>query len=198
MVLLMISSSSLVFAVDHDYENHWARNEINYMKDNGIVKGYLDGTFKPDNNMTRVEFYTVINRLMEFTELEEDIQFEDVLESDWFYVQVQKAIKAKYIEPETKLEPNRNITRGEVALIIGKLFDIELDENAAKEFLDYEFFNDDAKGIIGGLKKAGLVNGFPDGRFGPEAEITRAEVVKMLHSVCIKCNIPEKEVKPPC
>lgn len=199
--ILVISNISMVFAELSDVDTHWAKEEVNYMVEKEVIKGYPDGTFKPNDNMKKSEFYTVINGLMGFTELGE-VAFEDVAETAWFYAEVQKGVGAEYILPGTTLEPAVNITRGEVARIIVKVFEIELNEAAAEEFTDHESFGE-LKATIGGLKNADLVAGFPDGNFGAEGEITRAEVVKMLHSayttlVEIEDNVEEsaEEVEP--
>ncbi len=48
-----------------DYENHWAKDAINTVYGKGVTNGYMDGTFRPDALMTRAEFVTMVNRLIE-------------------------------------------------------------------------------------------------------------------------------------
>jgi uncharacterized repeat protein (TIGR02543 family) len=171
-----------VFALENDYEDNWAKNEIMYMKNRGIVSGYPDGSFKPANNMSKAEFYKVINRIMGFSRMSE-ISFNDVITDNWYYDEVAKGVAAGYIIPAESLDADKNISRGEVARIIGIVFSIEGDKQEANNFTDSNTIPEQLKAAIGGLKKNGYINGYPDGSFRVAAEITRAEVVKML------CNI---------
>lgn len=181
MIIGMLPATS--FAVEtNDYENSWAKNEINYMKEKGILSGYPDGTFKPTNNMSKSEFYKVINGLMGYSEKAEN-KFLDVTQSDWYYEEVLKGLKANYLQSGELLNARDNITRGEVARIISVVFGIEESPSAVEAFADNLMFPEELRGVVGGLKKNGFINGFPDGTFRPYAEITRAEVVKMLHSI---------------
>lgn len=133
---LILSSAITVFGQGSDYETSWAKNEIDYMKEKKILSGYPDGTFRPNNNMTKAEFYKVINGLIGYTEKAE-INFNDVKETDWFYEEVQKGVKANYIKEERFVRPNTQITREEVARILSIVFDVEEDKEAAKKFTDY-------------------------------------------------------------
>ncbi|MDR7869508.1 MAG: S-layer homology domain-containing protein [Tissierellaceae bacterium] len=176
-----------------DIDNHWAREEIDFMTAEGVINGYDDGTFKPDNNMTKAEFYKVINHLMGYEEKAEEVKFEDVKETDWFYEEVVKALAKGYIEDGEKLNPNELITREEVARIIGIVFELEKDARPAREFKDNSKISLAARGYVGALKEKGYIQGYPDGTFGPKNNITRAEVVKMLFNVVEVEGLPEVE-----
>ncbi|MDR7857588.1 S-layer homology domain-containing protein [Tissierella sp.] len=172
-----------VFAAEtNDYDSSWAKTEINYMKEKGVLSGYPDGTFRPGNNMSKAEFYKVINGLMGFTN-KSKVSFIDVKSTDWYYGEVGKGLAAKYLSNTVKLGANSKINREEVARIIGFVFGIEKDLATAKEFTDYDTLSEATRGVIGGLKKNGFISGYPDGTFRPKSEITRAEVVKMLNNI---------------
>ena len=49
-----------------DISNHWAKDKISQWVNGGIVSGYQDSTFKPDNNITRAEFMALVNRSFGF------------------------------------------------------------------------------------------------------------------------------------
>lgn len=72
----------------------WAKNAIVYMNNKGLVNGYEDGSFKPSNNITRAEFYSIINKLAGYTQ-EEAISFSDVKESNWYYKTLRIAKKIR-------------------------------------------------------------------------------------------------------
>ncbi len=181
-LIILMSTGIVALGQVSDYEDNWAKSEINYMKDKGILSGYPDGTFRPTNNMSKSEFYKVVNGIMGFTQRSE-VNFNDVSPTDWYYAEVQKGVSANYILTGTSLNANENITRGEVARIIGIIFGIEEDKAEASKFADSLTLPEELKGVVGGLKKNGYINGYPDGTFRANAEITRAEVVKMLYNI---------------
>lgn len=181
-LLIFVSGWMTVLGQESDYKDNWAKSEINYMKDKGIISGYPNGEFRPDNNMSKSEFYKVVNGIMGFTQ-KSAIDFDDVNTSDWYYGEVQKGAGANYIIPGTSLNAEENITRGEVVRIIGVIFAVEEDKSEASKFTDSSDFPEELKGTIGGLKKRGYINGYPDGSFRASGEITRAEVVKILYDI---------------
>lgn len=181
-LIMFMSNITTIFAAVNDYEDNWAKIEIEYMKNRGIVSGYPDGSFKPSNNMSKAEFYKVINRIMGFTKMSE-ISFDDVIKDIWYYKEVAMGVAAGYIVPAISLQPDSKITRGEVARIIGLVFSVEGDEQEANYFIDSDTIPKELKAVIGGLKKNGYINGYPDKSFRVNSEITRAEVVKMLYNI---------------
>ena len=79
-----------------DTENHWAKDAIDKVASMGWVSGYSDGTFRPNNSITRAEAITIINRVLNRYVtpdhmLEGMKVWPDVKESDWFYEAVQEA-----------------------------------------------------------------------------------------------------------
>lgn len=121
LVLAMILSfSSFVFGAETDIDNHWAKEEIQYMMDKNIVSGYPDGNFKPDKQITRAEFVKIINYIFGYLE-KDSILFTDVKEGDWFYEEVAKAVRAGYISgyEDGTMKPNNPITRQEVSKVMG-------------------------------------------------------------------------------
>lgn len=77
-----------------DIENHWAKNEINILSSNNYIKGYPDGSFKPDNNITRAEVVTLINRIIDIKKENTKIaDFKDLKEDFWAYNDINSATK---------------------------------------------------------------------------------------------------------
>lgn len=195
LALILIMSTSIVFAEKTDYEKSWAKKEISYMIDKGFISGYGDGSFRADNKMTRAEYYRLINVLVGYSE-KEDIIYENISQKDWFYEEVQKASKAGYLPDEKEIKFNENITRGEVVQIIGKIYNIEENIKSADKFIDSEKISKEIKGILGGLRNKGYIVGYPDKSFKPESEISRAEVVKILYELLdedLRLDEEEKE-----
>ena len=90
-----------------DIEGHWANKYINSAAQKGWVSGYPDGTFKPDQAITRAEFVTLVNKVLERKVLKEDIlpdakQFPDLSPNAWYYVEVQEAVNSHHYERATR------------------------------------------------------------------------------------------------
>ncbi len=91
-----------------DIDSHWAEKYINRAAQAGWIKGYPDGTFKPDRNITRAEAMTLINAVLGRTpdkdKLKEDmIKWPDNADtSKWYYAQVQEATNSHDYDRENK------------------------------------------------------------------------------------------------
>ena len=74
-----------------DISTHWAKNYINSFADLGYLNGYNDGTFKPDEKLTRAEFITIINRIIDIeSEVEENL-FNDLESDHWAFSDIMKS-----------------------------------------------------------------------------------------------------------
>ena len=107
-----------------DIASHWAKNEISAASNNGWITGYPDGTFRPDNKITRAEAMTLVNRVLKrLPETEEDLHDDMIKWSDnsdvsqWFYLDVQEATNSHYYQTKenkfekwTKLRETRDWT----------------------------------------------------------------------------------------
>lgn len=113
----------------------------------------------------------------------ENAMLYDVNTTDWYYEEVQKALGANYIPNDSYTNANENITREEVARILGTVFNIKKDITGADRFTDKNLFTDGNIDIIGGLNKRGYITGYTDGSFRPQDSITRAEVVKLISNI---------------
>ena len=93
-------------AVDFsDIASHWAKNEISAAANNGWINGYTDGTFRPNNKITRAEAMTLVNRVLKrLPETAEDLHNDMIKWSDnsdtsaWYYLTVQEATNSHYYD----------------------------------------------------------------------------------------------------
>ena len=100
-------------AVDlSDIASHWAKDEISAAANNGWINGYTDGTFRPNNKITRAEAMTLVNRVLKrLPETAEDLHNDMIKWSDnsdtsaWYYLAVQEATNSHYYDlKENKYE----------------------------------------------------------------------------------------------
>jgi len=161
-----------------DISGHWAQVTIQSWMDKGLIKGYPDGTFKPDQNLTRAEFMTLANRAFGYSAVV-PITYTDVKAGSWYAPEVAKAKGAGYISgyPDGTMKPENPITREEVATIIARLQHLTSDANAAGKYSDASSISSWSKGGVSAVTSAKIMQGYPDGSFKPQGLMTRAEVV---------------------
>jgi hypothetical protein len=115
-----------------DIRNHWAKQAIERLAQLGIISGYPDGTFKPDEPITREQMVFVIMKLLNASELPETKtgEFRDISQTAPFAREaVEAAVKAGMISgyPDQTFRPDGNVTRAETAVILINLLKLDPD-----------------------------------------------------------------------
>ena len=149
------------------------------------MKGYPDKTFGPDRSMTRAEVTMMFARLLK--ERPEKgrkyiMPYKDIYENDWYAYAVTFMSEKKLVcgYPDGTFKPNAPITRAEFAAIASR-FD-SLADKADLKFSDVSK-NHWAYKLICSAEAKGWINGYPDGTFKPEKNISRAEVVSLTNRI---------------
>ena len=172
-------------ALLNDISGHWAQSKIENMVGQGILSGYPDNTFKPDNQVTRAEFITMVNRAFDFT-TQATINYSDVNPGDWYAEEVARAKAAGYISgyEDSTMRPNNPISRQEVAVITSKI--LKLDGSTSLEqvnrFSDSNEIAAWSRNAVAAMVKAGCMSGYPDGTFKATYPMTRAEACVILYN----------------
>lgn len=147
----------------------------------GYVSGYSDNTFRPENKVTRAETTQMLSNILgDSGMLKEDA--EDVDSSAWYSNSVGKIMGLGVMGgySDGTFRPDSNITRQEFAVTLVNLMDLSsMTIVADKSFTDVE--NTYGAEAIKLLASIGVISGYPDGTFGPDREITRAEMVVILN-----------------
>ncbi|MBQ8458591.1 S-layer homology domain-containing protein [bacterium] len=101
--------------VSNDY---WAAPQINLLSEQGVIVGYPDGTFKPDDNVTRAEFAAMAIRALgqQHTKVAQPVHFADINEEHWAYEDIQKALYFDLISSDKEgdlFRPDDSVSRAE-------------------------------------------------------------------------------------
>ena len=187
MIMTVAMLPSIAFAASpSDISNHWAKVQIEDWMDKGLVNGYPDGTFRPDNNITRAEFMVLVNGAFGYS-VKVSIDYVDVTANDWYFDAVAKAKAAGYITgyADGTVKPNNPISREEAAVVIMKVKKLVQNETAADKFTDASSISEWSKGGIGAAVANGIMSGYPDGTFQASNSITRAEAVVALSKALV-------------
>lgn len=175
-----------------DYNNHWARYDIETLKEKGIMGGYPDGTFKPNQSITRAEFTKLLLGAIGITATNSSSPFKDVKPNDWFYADVVTAYREGLVSgmSETQFSPNSKITREQMAVMIQRALEYKgiSSRESAIVFADEKKIASWAKPSVKRLYFLGIINGKDKKvNFAPKDHATRAEtaaiIVRMLNVI---------------
>ncbi len=164
-----------------DTEGHWARENILALNKIGIISGYSDGNFYPENNITRAEFSKIIAGAFNMVS-DKQAAFSDVSESDWFAGAVSALSGSSIINgySDGSFKPNNLITRQETAAVLYRI--CLMNEKSLENQTDFSDINDADEYAREALKKlggAGIFTG-ADGKVNPKTNLTRAEAAALI------------------
>ena len=174
--------TAIVPVMASDYNEHWAGEIVRKWIEAEKISGYPDGTFKPDNNITRAEFSKILASVFPYNAAEyKEVKFSDIKEDDWYYESVKKLLAFDIVMEDELFNPERQLTRQEAMTMIGRAFGYSSsDTSYLEKFNDVDKIADYAKEFVAALCEAEFVGGYEDLTIRPEANITRAECIKIL------------------
>ncbi|MFL8936346.1 S-layer homology domain-containing protein [Rossellomorea oryzaecorticis] len=162
--------------VNQDYRFY---DYIMHLSGNNVINGYSDGKFKPGNNISRGDAAVMVGRILDFSKETQETPFPDVSKSNpasgYIKTAAEKGIINGY--PTGKFEPYKNITRGEMALIMSRAF--ELSKEEINPFVDVSIQNRSYIAIRQ-LYASGITQGNGKGNFFPDNPISRGEFSAFL------------------
>lgn len=169
-------------------EDYWAYDVINELEARGVIGGYEDGSFRPENPVSRAE---IARMLCDIASLPKGIcEYSDVSKGHWYYTYARDC--GRFIEDGEKFYGESLLTREELASAIVLIKGIETEnDDAAKRFSDYETFENPMH--IAAAVNEGFISGYENGRFHSLSTITRAEVCSMLVRAFPEAKEPEAE-----
>ncbi len=174
--------------VNTDYNSHWAKNAIVECFNKGIFNDFANKTvFMPEKPTTRAEFVTALGRLMNINtaEFNKNI-FEDVDSNEFYTPFINWAASKKIVlgVDAKHFEPNKTLTREQMATIIVRLFrtyGYNFETNLMKPiYKDDKEISDWAKEEIYELTNIGIVQGNADSTFNPKGYLKRGELAELV------------------
>jgi len=185
LIMTLTSINIPLSQAQGDIENHWAKQTITKWQQEGLLKGDKNGNINPDNNITRAEFITLINKALGYNKTGDKIKtYKDIKQTDWYYSQIMTAIEQGYINGTSKdtISPNSNITRQEVMTIINKIANTksksQIDKNQIK---DIEKTSSWAKQSVQNMIENGYIAGYQN-QINPTNKMTRAEAITLIEA----------------
>ena len=186
-------------------ENHWAYSQIMNLAENNVVVGYPDETYKPDAEITRAEFASMVVKALkqENAEITDTIAFEDVEKDNWAWESVQRAVRFDLIEEsdDNLFRPEDKVTKAEcIEIVVNSLKTQEMTLEEAKEilsgkYLDMDNVSEDVLIKIAKAEKLNIVTKNPaDEQTTLAAKAaTRAEIAVYLYNMMEQVRLTPNE-----
>lgn len=179
-----------------DVKGHWAESQITEFVEKGYVKGYPDGTFKPNGSITRAEFVATFNNVFGLNKGSNKV-FEDT-KGHWAKEAIDIAVTNGVCSgiSATNFAPDVKLTREQASKMLSnylKLSDQTVDK--LKSFKDFKEVSSWAVEDVEGVIEKGYMKGYSDKTFKPLGIMTRAETVSMLSRVTQNSEIISIEEK---
>lgn len=173
--------------------NHWAADYITYLSSQGLMQGETnklgEQLFNPSRNLTRAEFAVIVARYLKLdTSQEISLPYQDRSDIPGWSLSAIRAVYAagimtgQDVKGELYFYPRSNISRQEAMAVIGRILTDKY-PSEEQEFTDAEQISAWAKEHVERLVTLGLVSGYEDDTIKPLANITRAEIAKILFNL---------------
>lgn len=157
----------------------WAKKEIEYLSYTSIIKGYPDGTFKPNNNVTRIQAATMIVRALNLdTKNRPDPKLADVKKGQYGYDVIATVIAEGIFPREAKFRPHEGLKRGEMAYVLTHSYDLTGTYHGQIKDVSGSLLTD-VKALAGN----GITNIYPDGTYRPNNVVNRSQFSTFLARV---------------
>ncbi len=181
---LLLQAAVAATFTDVGSEYDWAQEAISNLAEKGVILGVTDTTYEPESNVTRDQLAALTVRALEITgEVPDEATFNDVPKDMWSFEAVELA-KGLFGATSGAFEPEKAADRLTVAtVLVGALQEKGLTQQETEEpvtFSDIADLSEEEQVIVQTAAEWGIVNGYPDGTFAPENNVTRAEVAVMV------------------
>jgi S-layer homology domain len=171
--------------------DYWARPFVDSLMKQGITVGSPDGSFRPDQPVTRAEYAALVQKAFEQQEVQGSMPFTDVAADFWGVGAIDNAVKKGFIKgyPNGSFEPNKPITRLEVLLSLVNGLGLPRPDNPEEVitlFQDSDQIPAWAVPAASTAADSNIVVNYPArDRLNPNQPTTRAEVAALIHQALV-------------
>ncbi len=176
-----------------DIQGNWAQSFIEALAARGIIRGFPDGTFRPDELVTRVQFASMIRQAFGGPPKRSGTEFVDVPANYWGYEAIQEAYRLGFLQgyPNGIFLPGQNIPRVQVLVSLASGLDLSASDQTATilntNFQDAAEIPDFARNSVAAATLNQLVVNYPNvALLNPNQTATRAEVASFIYQALVK------------
>ncbi|WP_082389551.1 InlB B-repeat-containing protein [Lysinibacillus sp. ZYM-1] len=171
-------NSELPVVTFDDLSGHWAKEMIEDLASQGIITGYPDGSFHPNETIKRHHMALLFIRAFEFEPIREVVSFSDVSTNHPSYEAIMSLQQAGIVDgSKGEFHPNNSLTRAEMAKIVALALGIEPGGTSTFQDVSTTHWS---YAYIAALEELGIVLG-DKGKFKPDEPVTRAQFVAMIN-----------------
>ena len=174
-----------------DIDNHWARNDINYLGGKGIIKSTADMKFRPNDQITRAELAEMLANVLDIqADKSTTLAFNDVTADSEYYDAIAAVISQGVMTgySDTLFAPDDKLNREQLAATIfrslklnsGIVISDSITNQVLEKFGDRDNISSWAKQSAALVVSRGMMKGTSDNAFSPKKELTRAEAASVI------------------
>ncbi|MCC5640381.1 S-layer homology domain-containing protein [Nostoc sp. CHAB 5844] len=174
--------------------NYWAAQFIQELSQRGVIAGFPDGSFRPEEAVTRAQFAAMVNKAFQKPAQRQSIGFVDVPSNYWASSAIQQAYVIGFLSgyPGNRFEPNQAIPRQQVLVSLANGLEYTANSNVESTV---QYFNDAssiasyARSPIAAATEKQIVVNYPNIKFlNPTATATRAQVAAFIYQALVSSN----------
>ncbi|MEA5570479.1 S-layer homology domain-containing protein [Calothrix sp. UHCC 0171] len=174
--------------------NYWAAQFIQSLAQRGVIAGFPDGSFRPDEQVTRAQFAAMVNKAFQKNQIRQGTRFVDVNSSYWAASAIQQAYTTGFLSgyPGNRFEPNQAIPREQVLVSLANGLEYSAQNNVESTL---QYFNDSnnisgyARSPIAAATENRIVVNYPNLKFlNPNRTATRAQVAAFIYQALVSSN----------
>ena len=166
-----------------DTAGHWAETAVNkWSQEYGVLQGYDDGSFRPDDSITRGAFAGILDRFLQFQAAAPSGTFSDTKGNRWEDSILKLNAAGVYLGSEGKALPGDSITRQQAMTMVARAFQLGGTDHALTYHDEAQIANY-ARPYIAELTARGWITDAVEDSFRPTEPLTRAELVNLLNNM---------------
>lgn len=183
-----------------DIQGHWAQSYIASLTKKGIIAGFPDGTFRPNEPVTRAQFAAIVNKAFAPPAERPAIGFRDVSSNFWGAEAIEVAYRGGFLSgyPEGLFRPSQEIPKVQAIVALVSGLELRSDNTAVlSRYNDASQIPDYALTAVAGATENQLVINYPSlSQFDPNRQATRAEVAAFVYQALVNAGKAEAIPSP--
>ena len=174
--------------------NYWAAQFIQQLSQRGVIVGFPDGSFRPEEPVTRAQFAAMVNKAFQKAQQRQAINFSDVPSNYWASSAIQQAYTIGFLSgyPGNRFEPNQAIPREQVLVSLANGLGYTPGSNTKstlQHFNDASNIASYARSPIAAATEKQIVVNYPNVKLlNPTATATRAQVAAFIYQALVSSN----------
>jgi parallel beta-helix repeat protein len=172
--------------------NYWAKTYIEALASQNIIAGFPDGTFKPNEPVTRAQFATIVTKALTPPAKRTAIQFKDVASNFWAYAAIQSAYQSQFVSgyPDGTFKPQQQIPRVQALVALANGLGLTANnQNVLSFYTDAAQIPNYAIAPVAAATARQLVINYPTAKqLNPNREATRAEVAAFVYQALVNAG----------